>query len=121
MRRLIGLWLAVMLCAPGTGPVQAQQLRGTPGAPGAVAFPDSRHLPAPTPPFTGAISPNAIDSQPAWPPQTAAPEGAPNVLLILTDDVGFSAPSTFGGVGSPATCSATPRRSTPTAAGRAGT
>ncbi|MFC7477726.1 arylsulfatase [Dankookia sp. GCM10030260] len=26
------------------------------------------------------------------------PEGAPNVLLILTDDVGFAAPSTFGGV-----------------------
>ena len=28
----------------------------------------------------------------------APPEGAPNVLLILTDDVGFGAPSTFGGV-----------------------
>jgi arylsulfatase len=26
------------------------------------------------------------------------PKGAPNVLLIMTDDVGFSAPSTFGGV-----------------------
>ena len=26
------------------------------------------------------------------------PAGAPNVLLILTDDVGFAAPSTFGGV-----------------------
>ena len=26
------------------------------------------------------------------------PEGAPNVLLIMTDDVGFGAPSTFGGV-----------------------
>jgi arylsulfatase A-like enzyme len=26
------------------------------------------------------------------------PKGAPNVLLILTDDVGFGAPSTFGGV-----------------------
>ena len=27
----------------------------------------------------------------------SAPEGAPNVLLILTDDVGFGASSTFGG------------------------
>ncbi|MDD5322692.1 MAG: arylsulfatase [Methylococcales bacterium] len=26
------------------------------------------------------------------------PKGAPNILLIMTDDVGFSAPSTFGGV-----------------------
>jgi hypothetical protein len=26
------------------------------------------------------------------------PKGAPNVLLIITDDVGFAAPSTFGGV-----------------------
>ncbi len=26
------------------------------------------------------------------------PRGAPNVLLIITDDVGFGAPSTFGGV-----------------------
>ncbi len=26
------------------------------------------------------------------------PKGAPSVLLIMTDDVGFSAPSTFGGL-----------------------
>jgi arylsulfatase len=26
------------------------------------------------------------------------PQGAPNILLIMTDDVGFAAPSTFGGV-----------------------
>src|SRR5207342_2494981 len=33
-----------------------------------------------------------------WPPATVPPKSAPNVLLILTDDVGFGAPSTFGGV-----------------------
>jgi arylsulfatase len=27
-----------------------------------------------------------------------APKGAPNILLIITDDVGFAAPFTFGGV-----------------------
>jgi arylsulfatase A-like enzyme len=27
-----------------------------------------------------------------------APKGAPNILLNLTDDVGFAASSTFGGV-----------------------
>lgn len=31
------------------------------------------------------------------PKGVTAPEGAPNVLLILTDDVGFGASSTFGG------------------------
>ncbi|MHB9879970.1 arylsulfatase [Pacificimonas sp. ICDLI1SI03] len=34
---------------------------------------------------------------PQWPERPRAPEGAPNVLLIMTDDVGFGASSTFGG------------------------
>ena len=32
------------------------------------------------------------------PPRVAPPKGAPNVLLIMTDDSGFGVPSTFGGV-----------------------
>jgi arylsulfatase len=40
----------------------------------------------------------AADSgKPEWPKQVEAPKGAPNVLVILTDDVGFGAASTFGG------------------------
>ena len=39
----------------------------------------------------------AESSPPAWPAPVAAPSGAPNVLLIMTDDVGFGASSTFGG------------------------
>jgi len=76
----------------------AQQIRGTSGTPAAVVTPQGLQLPAPTQPFGGVIMPNAVDSQPAWPAQTMPPERAPNVLLILTDDVGFGAPSTFGGV-----------------------
>jgi len=34
---------------------------------------------------------------PHWPEPARAPAGAPNVLLIMTDDVGFGASSTFGG------------------------
>lgn len=34
---------------------------------------------------------------PAWPESPRPPTGAPNVLVILTDDVGFAADSTFGG------------------------
>ena len=76
----------------------AQQIRGTPGAPDAVMTPQGEQLPPPTPRFTGSILPNAIDSTPAWPPQAMPPEGAPNVLLILIDDAGFGATTTFGGV-----------------------
>ncbi|WP_345819631.1 arylsulfatase [Methylobacterium fujisawaense] len=81
-----------------TGTAVHAQLRGSPGAPNAVEFPNSRVLPTPTPQFSGTIMPTAKDSVAAWPPAVAAPEGAPNVLLILTDDVGFGAPSTFGGL-----------------------
>jgi arylsulfatase A-like enzyme len=70
----------------------------TPGSPGATTTIDGRYLPPPPQPFRGAISPNAAQSKPYWPQIVVPPKGAPNVLLIMTDDVGFSAPSTFGGV-----------------------
>src|SRR5215472_8826123 len=54
-------------------------------------------LPKPEPPFKGKIGRTAKDSKPDFPKSVTAPAGAPNVLLILTDDVGFGASSTFGG------------------------
>jgi arylsulfatase A-like enzyme len=54
-------------------------------------------LPTPDPPFGGVIGRVAHDSRPDFPKSVTAPKGAPNVLLILTDDTGFGAPSTFGG------------------------
>jgi arylsulfatase len=33
-----------------------------------------------------------------WPPRLVPPKGAPNVLLIMTDDQGYGVPGTFGGV-----------------------
>jgi len=54
-------------------------------------------LPAPEPPFHGKIGRTVKDSAPDFPKEVEAPKGAPNVLLILTDDVGFGATSTFGG------------------------
>jgi len=54
-------------------------------------------LPVPEPPFGGVIGRKASESKPDFPQAVTAPKGAPNILLILTDDVGFGASSTFGG------------------------
>src|SRR5271169_53997 len=54
-------------------------------------------LPRPEPPFKGHIGTTAKDSTPDFPQPVKAPKGAPNILLILTDDVGFAASSPFGG------------------------
>ena len=74
------------------------QITGTPGTPGTTTTIDGRYLPPPPQQFGGEISTNADQSKPYWPALVVPPKGAPNVLLIMTDDVGFSAPSTFGGV-----------------------
>ena len=54
-------------------------------------------LPRPEPTFKGVIGLKAKESRPDFPKTMTAPYGAPNVLLILTDDTGFGASSTFGG------------------------
>src|SRR5262249_2512920 len=54
-------------------------------------------LPEPEPPFQGKIGRTVKDSTPDFPKAVEAPAGAPNILLILTDDVGFGATSPFGG------------------------
>ena len=54
-------------------------------------------LPKPEPPFHGKIGRTVKDSTPDFPKSVEAPAGAPSVLLIMTDDVGFGASSTFGG------------------------
>ena len=68
------------------------------GAPNATISPDGRQLPPPDPAFGGVIKTDALQSKPWWAPRVVPPKGAPNVLLIITDDAGFGVPSTFGGV-----------------------
>jgi arylsulfatase A-like enzyme len=72
--------LAAFGLALASAPTQAQQV-----------------LPVPPPPFKGEIGLSAKDSKPDFPKPVQAPRGAPNVLLVLLDDVGFGATSTFGG------------------------
>jgi len=86
---------AAVAGAPGT---LAQQITGTPGSPSATMTIDGKVLPPPAPVFGGVIKENAAQSKAWWAPRVVPPKGAPNVLLIMTDDVGFGAPSTFGGV-----------------------
>jgi arylsulfatase len=45
----------------------------------------------------GSMPARAAVPVPAWPADPAPAAGAPNVLLIMTDDVGFASSSTFGG------------------------
>src|SRR5215471_4145957 len=77
IRCLVGGTMVAAACA---GPVMAQEA-----------------LPRPEPPFKGKIGRTVKSSVPDFRKGVEAPKGAPNVLLILTDDVGFGASSTLGG------------------------
>jgi len=52
----------------------------------------------PDPNYKGVIGKTLADSKEYWPEPVTAPEGAPNVVWILLDDVGFGATSAFGGL-----------------------
>ena len=92
----IALIAMCILCTGGAG--AQTQTTGTPGSPDATTTIDGRYLPAPPQPFQGQINLNALQSKTAWPARVVPPKGAPNILLVLIDDEGFGAPSTFGGL-----------------------
>jgi len=54
-------------------------------------------LPKPEQPFSGVVDVDANKSKPDAPKNVTAPKGAPNIVLILLDDVGFGATSVTGG------------------------
>jgi hypothetical protein len=83
---ILALLVAAMLTA---APAVAQQTTGVPGSPDATTTIDGRYLPNPPAPFGGVINMQAQDSRPYWPPRIVPPKGAPNVLLIMTDDAGY--------------------------------
>jgi arylsulfatase A-like enzyme len=88
------LTLISLFCAP----VAAQQINGVPGSPSATETIDGKQLPPPPGKFGGVIKEDAKDSKPYWQPTVVPPKGAPNVLLIMTDDQGYGVSGTFGGV-----------------------
>jgi arylsulfatase A-like enzyme len=93
-RSLFALFSLVLAAAPTAFAQQA----APPGSPGATTSIDGKQLPPPDPAFGGVIKDNALQSKTWWPPRVVPPKGAPNVLLIMTDDSGYGVTSTFGGV-----------------------
>ena len=92
------LSLSVIAVAACVGVASAQQVTGVPGSPNATTTISGKQLPPPDPKFGGVIKEKAAESKAWWAPRVVPPKGAPNVLLIMTDDDGFGAPGTFGGV-----------------------
>jgi arylsulfatase A-like enzyme len=94
----LGLLATVAIAAVSGLPAAAQQITGTPGSPGATTTIDGKYLPPAPPKFGGEINLEASQSKPYWPARVVPPKGAPNVLLIMTDDQGYGVSGTFGGV-----------------------
>ena len=84
-RALVGLAMVVLAAASTV----AQQAPGTPGSPSGTTTIDGKQLPAPPPKFGGKIGRTAAESTPYWTPRVTPKAGAPNVLLIITDDAGY--------------------------------
>ncbi len=95
--KLIGLATVVSLLLSATS-ASAQQAPGATCSASATTTVDGKYVPSPPPEFGGTINLSATDSKPCWPPTVVPPKGAPNVLLIMTDDQGYGVTSTFGGV-----------------------
>jgi arylsulfatase A-like enzyme len=94
---LSGVLVAALMVVASS--VRAQiQTTGTPGSPSATTTVSGEQLPAPPGKFGGVIKETYLDSTIYWPPRIVPPKGAPNILLIMTDDQGYGVSSTFGGI-----------------------
>ena len=63
-----------------------------------LAASDLRAQETPPPSYQGVIGKTLADSKEWWAPTVKAPAGAPNIIWILLDDVGYGAAGAFGGV-----------------------
>jgi arylsulfatase A-like enzyme len=58
---------------------------------------DGRRVPYPEPPFAGKLGRTVPESTPAYPQRVAAPDGSPNIVVIMLDDIGFGQAGVSGG------------------------
>src|SRR6201987_1177001 len=98
VRGLLNLVTVSLMFVLAALSAKAQQTTGVPCSPSATTTVDGKYVPPPAPGFGGTINLSATESKPCWPPKIVPPKGAPNVLLIMTDDQGYGITSTFGGV-----------------------
>jgi arylsulfatase A-like enzyme len=76
-------------------PKKKEDAKGVFSPPG--TFEGGTVVPAPNPPpFNGKVGRTINESTPDWPPLARAPKGAPNVLYIVLDDVGYAALGCYG-------------------------
>jgi arylsulfatase A-like enzyme len=95
---LSGMLAAAIVLAVASSAQAQIRTTGTPGSPSATTTIDGKYIPNPPSPFAGKINLSATDSTPAWAATVVPPKGAPNILLIMTDDAGYGVSGTFGGV-----------------------
>src|SRR5216683_1175723 len=93
---LSGMFAAAAMADAPSAP--AQQITGDPGSSSATTTIDGKQIPPPPMKFGGVIKESAKDSKAYWPPRVVPPKGAPNILLIMTDDQGYGVSGTFGGI-----------------------
>src|SRR5882757_4602666 len=88
----------LMSCRTGAVLLGAAIVMAALGGPFAAAQ-DRTVLPVPIPDFAGKIGETYKDSTPDWTPALPlqAPKGAPNILMIVLDDVGYSQLGSYGG------------------------
>ena len=96
MRRTL-IASALTLALAGAWGCQAKQEPAAPAAPAKAGVLDRTVLPVQEPAYPRITE---LDARNATPPprfEVKAPEGAPNVLIVLIDDMGFGMSSAFGG------------------------
>ncbi len=92
-------YLLRILALAAVAPAHFALGQGPTGAAGSIESKHRAHLPMPNTLRPGLITYDAKDPETKYPPieRLRPPEGAPNVLVVLIDDAGFGASSTFGG------------------------
>ena len=97
-KKIMLLQTALLLGAAIPASAFAQTVSGELGSAGATTTIPGNQVPEPPMKFGGVIGETAETSKPWWAPRVVPPKGAPNVLLIMTDDQGYGVSGTFGGV-----------------------